>query len=166
MGRPSIAPGVYFRMMLIGYFEGIDSERGIAWRCADSLSLKSFLGYCADGDDTGSLDDVANAAIDRCGDARPNIHVDAASVGETWIDRRQDDRIDATTLEANAAMRSIVRRDTGESYTEFLTKTGQGQRNRNADARRLGEVGSEESRRRDPTRNGNIPTIRMPRSRR
>src|SRR5262245_8632800 len=45
MGRPSMAPGVYFRMLLIGYFEGIDSERGIAWRCADSLSLKSFLGY-------------------------------------------------------------------------------------------------------------------------
>jgi transposase len=44
MGRPSMAPGVYFRMLLIGYFEGIDSERGIAWRCADSLSLKSFLG--------------------------------------------------------------------------------------------------------------------------
>src|SRR5215467_3159556 len=45
MGRPSIAPGVYFRMLMVGYFEGIDSERGIAWRCADSLSLKSFLGY-------------------------------------------------------------------------------------------------------------------------
>src|SRR5262245_57792605 len=45
MGRPSISPGMYFRMLLIGYFEGIDSERGIAWRCADSLSLKGFLGY-------------------------------------------------------------------------------------------------------------------------
>ena len=44
-GRPGIPPGVYFRMLLIGYFEGLESQRGIAWRCADSNSLKSFLGF-------------------------------------------------------------------------------------------------------------------------
>ena len=44
-GRPSIAPGVYFRMLMVGYFEGIDSEHGIAWRCADSLALREFLTY-------------------------------------------------------------------------------------------------------------------------
>lgn len=43
-GRPGIPPGVYFRMVLIGYFEGLDSQRGIAWRCADSLGLRAFLG--------------------------------------------------------------------------------------------------------------------------
>src|SRR2546427_2852189 len=43
-GRPSIPPGVYMRMLLVGFFEGLDSERGIAWRCADSLSLRNFLG--------------------------------------------------------------------------------------------------------------------------
>jgi transposase len=45
LGRPGIPPGVYLRMLLTGYFEGIDSERGIAWRCADSLALRTFLGY-------------------------------------------------------------------------------------------------------------------------
>src|SRR5947209_8120791 len=44
IGRPSLTPGTYFRLLLIGYFEGIDSERGIAWRTADSLALRSFLG--------------------------------------------------------------------------------------------------------------------------
>jgi len=48
IGRPSLAPGKYFRLLLIGYFEGIDSERGIAWRCSDSLSLRSFVGYRLD----------------------------------------------------------------------------------------------------------------------
>lgn len=42
LGRPSLAPGVYFRMLLIGYFEGIDSERGIAWRVADSMACGAF----------------------------------------------------------------------------------------------------------------------------
>ena len=44
VGRPSLTPGTYFRLLLIGYFEGIDSERGIAWRTADSLALRDFLG--------------------------------------------------------------------------------------------------------------------------
>ena len=48
MGAPSLPPGRYFRMHMIGYFEGIDSERGIAWRCSDSLSLRSFVGYRLD----------------------------------------------------------------------------------------------------------------------
>src|SRR5687767_7947236 len=45
LGRPSIPPGVYFRMLFVGYLEGIDSQRGIAWRCSDSRSLQEFLGY-------------------------------------------------------------------------------------------------------------------------
>src|SRR5262245_5682776 len=73
MGRPSIAPGVYFRMLMVGYFEGIDSEHGIAWRCADSLSLKSFFGIRTDPEHAGSFDSVADAPIDRPGDPRSRV---------------------------------------------------------------------------------------------
>ena len=121
MGRPSIAPGVYFRMLMVGYFEGIDSERGIAWRCADSLSLKSFLGYGI----TETTPD--HSTISR---TRRLIDLETHSRVFTWmlqvlarhglVDGKTVG-IDGTTLEANAAMRSIVRRDTGESYTEYLT---------------------------------------------
>lgn len=125
MGRPSIAPGVYFRMLLIGYFEGIDSERGIAWRCADSLSLKSFLGY-----------GLTETTPDHSTVSRTRRLIDVETHGRifTWmlevlashglIDGKTIG-VDATTLEANAAMRSIVRRDTGESYSEFLTRLAQ-----------------------------------------
>jgi transposase len=122
MGRPSIAPGVYFRMLMVGYFEGIDSERGIAWRCADSLSLKGFLGYAL----TENTPD--HSTVSR---TRRLIDVETHGRVFTWmlqvlakkglIDGKTIG-VDGTTLEANAAMRSIVRRDTGESYTEFLTK--------------------------------------------
>jgi len=122
MGRPSIAPGVYFRMLMVGYFEGIDSERGIAWRCADSLSLKSFLGYAL----TETTPD--HSTVSR---TRRLIDLETHSRVFTWmlevLARRglidgKTIGIDGTTLEANAAMRSIVRRDTGQSYTEFLTE--------------------------------------------
>jgi transposase len=122
MGRPSIAPGVYFRMLLIGYFEGIDSERGIAWRCGDSLSLKSFLGY-----------GLTETTPDHSTVSRTRRLIDVETHGRifTWILQVLANHglvdgktigVDATTLEANAAMRSIVRRDTGESYSEFLTR--------------------------------------------
>ena len=60
-GRPGIAPGVYFRMLLVGYFEGIGSQRGIAWRCSDSLSLRQFLGLALteDAPDHSSLTGMA-----------------------------------------------------------------------------------------------------------
>src|SRR2546427_395336 len=122
MGRPSVAPGVYFRMLMVGYFEGIDAERGIAWRCADSLSLKSFLGFA-----------LTESTPDHSTVSRTRRLIDLETHGRvfTWmlqvlakhglIDGKTIG-VDGTTLEANAAMRSIVRRDTGESYTEFLTK--------------------------------------------
>ena len=88
-GRPSLTPGIYFRLLLVGYFEGIDAERGIAWRAADSFGLRRFLGI--------GLDEQTP---------------DHSTISRT---RRLID------LEANAAMRSIVRRDNGESYEEFLT---------------------------------------------
>lgn len=119
-GRPSVAPGVYFRMLLVGYFEGLTSERGIAWRCADSLSLRKFLGAGLDGDvpdhstvsrtrrliDVETHAEVFNWMLVRLAE---NRLIDGKTIG-----------LDATTLEANAAMRSIVRRDTGEGYDEFL----------------------------------------------
>ena len=119
-GRPSVAPGVYFRMLLIGYFEGLTSERGIAWRCGDSLSLRNFLGVGLEGD----VPD--HSTVSR---TRRLIDVEThASVFHWMLQRLAENHLidgktlglDATTLEANAAMRSIVRRDSGEGYEEFL----------------------------------------------
>jgi transposase len=122
MGRPSLAPGRYFRALLVGYFEGLDSERGIAWRAADSLAVRSFLGL---GLEDGAPD---HSTISR---TRRLIDVETHRAVFTWVQERlvaagllkgKTVAIDATTLEANAAMRSIIRRDTGESYQQFLTR--------------------------------------------
>src|SRR6266851_3471917 len=119
-GRPGLVPGIYFRLLLVGYFEGIDSERGIAWRAADSIGLRKFLGV---GLDEQTPD---HSTISR---TRRLIDVETHRKVFFWILERLRDQglvkgktvgIDATTLEANAAMRSIVRRDNGESYEEFL----------------------------------------------
>jgi transposase len=121
MGRPSLAPGVYFRCLLLGYFEGIDSERGIAWRAADSLSLRDFLGMPA------SKPTPDHSTISK---TRKRIDLEAHQAVFTWVLGVLDGAglikgktigVDATTLEANAAMKSIVRRDDGRSYEEFLT---------------------------------------------
>jgi transposase len=119
-GRPSLSPGMYFRLLLLGYFEGIDSERGIAWRASDSLGLRRFLGI--------GLDESApdHSTISR---TRRLIDVDTHRKVFFWVLGLLADRgllkgkcigVDATTLEANAALRSIVRRDNGESYDGFL----------------------------------------------
>jgi len=124
-GRPSLAPAIYFRLMMIGYFEGIDSERGIAWRASDSLGLRKFLGYSL----TDEIPD--HTTIGR---NRRLIDVETHEAVFVWVLKRLAEHgllkgktlgVDATTLEANAAMRSIVRRDTGESYQEFLTRLAQ-----------------------------------------
>ena len=120
MGRPSIPPGVYFRMLQIGYFEGIDSERGIAWRCADSLSLRRFLGYALD---TYTPDHSSVSRIRRLIDLETHRQVFTfvlKLLAENGLIDGQTTGVDATTLEANAAMRSIVRKDTGEGYAQFL----------------------------------------------
>jgi len=122
MGRPGLPPGRYFRLLLVGYFEGLDSERGIAWRAADSLAVRSFVGLRLD---TAAPD---HSTISR---TRRLIDVETHRAVFTWVQQRlaaaellkgRTVAIDATTLEANAAMRSIVRRDTGETYQEFLTR--------------------------------------------
>jgi transposase len=122
MGRPSLEPGRYFRLLLVGYFEGLDAERGIAWRAADSLAVRQFVRL---GIEEAPPD---HSTISR---TRRLIDIDAHRAVFTWIQQRlvsggllkgRTIAIDATTLEANAAMRSIVRRDTGESYQAFLTR--------------------------------------------
>src|ERR1700682_4872871 len=120
LGRPSLAPGVYFRLMLIGFFEGIGSERGIAWRVADSMSLRRFLKY---GLNEATPDHVTISRTRRWVDEA--AHQAVFTLVLTEVARRgmlkgKTIGVDATTLEANAAMRSIVRRDTGESYMEYL----------------------------------------------
>ena len=125
LGRPGIAPGVYFRMLLIGYFEGIDSERGIDWRCADSMTLREFLGYPLT---KPTPDHSTLCTIRQRFDIETIREVFAwvlALVAEHGLLKGKTLGIDATTLEANAAMRSIVRKDTGESYDEFLTGLAQ-----------------------------------------
>lgn len=121
-GRPSIPPGVFFRMLFVGYFEGIDSQRGIAWRCADSLSLRKFLGYASQEEtpDHSSLSrirwrlpqevfhDVFQFVLSILSEHKL---IDAKTVG-----------VDSTTLEANAAMKSIVRRDNGENWEEYVKR--------------------------------------------
>ena len=125
MGRPSLVPGRYFRLLLIGYFEGLESERGIAWRAADSLALRNFLGV--------GLSEMPpdHSTISR---TRRLIDVETHQAVFRWVLELLAEKdllkgktigIDATTLEANAALRSIVRRDTGEGYQEFLTRLAQ-----------------------------------------
>jgi transposase len=122
MGRPGLAPGIYFRLLMVGYFEGLDSERGIAWRAADSLTLRDFLGVT-----------LPDAPPDHTTIARTRRLIDLEThravftwvlqrLGEAGLVKGQIVGVDATTLEANAAMRNIVRRDTGEGYQAFLTQ--------------------------------------------
>jgi transposase len=121
-GRPSLPPGRYFRMHLIGYFEGIDSERGLEWRCADSLSLRDFLRL-----------DLSEPVPDHSwlSRTRSRLPLEVHSGIFTWVLQRLAEHglikggrigVDASTMEANAALRSIVRRDSGEGYREMLQR--------------------------------------------
>ena len=122
VGRESIPPGVYFRMLLVGYFEGLDSQRGIAWRCADSLSLRAFLGIPLHEatPDHSSLTKI-----------RQRLPLDVHEEVFVFVLRLAHQRkllrgktvaVDATTLEANAAMKGIVRKDTGEDWKGYLKR--------------------------------------------
>src|SRR3954454_9606881 len=124
-GRPSLAPGVYVRMLLIGYFEGLDSERGIAWRVADSLSLRKFLGYALDEQTPD------HTTISR---TRRLFWLETHKAVFKWVLKilmeeglieGRTGSIDATTLEANAALKAIVRRDSGQKYDEYVRELAQ-----------------------------------------
>lgn len=120
MGRPSIPPGVYFRCLFVGYFEGIRSERGIAWRCADSLSLRSFLGVAL-GESTPDHSTLSRTRKRFTEQMHQKVFDWVlARLGEAGLVCGRTIGIDASTLEANAAMRSLERRDTGQSYPDFL----------------------------------------------
>ncbi len=134
-GRPGIPPGVYFRMLLVGYFEGIGSQRGIAWRCSDSLSLRKLLGLLPQEESP----DHSSLTVIR--DRLPHAVHDAVFA---WVLQLARERgvlngatvaVDSTTLEANAAMKGIVRRDTGDDWKEYLTGL----------MRESGQIGAEET---------------------
>ena len=122
LGAPSLPPGRYFRMHLVGSFEGIDSERGLEWRCADSLSLRDFLGL-------GLRQRVPDHSwLSR---TRARLPLEVHEQVFAWVLARLAERglvkgerigVDASTMAANAAMRSIRRRDTGATYREMLTR--------------------------------------------
>jgi hypothetical protein len=122
LGRESIPPGVYFRMLLIGYFEGIDSQRGIAWRCADSRSLAAFLG-CAANEETPE-----HSSLTRIRNRLPlEVHERVFAFVLSLAERKKllqgkTVAVDSTMLEANAAMKSIVRKETGEDYRSYLVR--------------------------------------------
>lgn len=119
-GRPGIPPGVYFRMLFIGYFEGLDSQRGIAWRCADSLALRTFLGFSI------TEDTPVHVSMTMIRQRLPELVFDKVFVfvlsllEDQGLLRGKSVAIDATTLEANAAMKSIVRKDSGQDWKEYL----------------------------------------------
>ena len=119
-GRPSIAPGIYMRMLMVGYFEGLDSERGIAWRCADSLSLKEFLGYrlVEKTPDHSSLSRIRTRLDEETHKAAFDMVLEI--VAEKGLLNGKAIGVDSSTMEANAALRSIVRRDDDRGYEEYL----------------------------------------------
>lgn len=121
-GRPSIPPGVYFRMLFVGYFEGLDSQRGIAWRCQDSLSIREFLGL----EPEDRAPDHSSMTV-----IRQRLPFEVFEAVFRFVLRGCEDHgllqgrtvaVDATFLEANAAMSSIVRRDTGEGWRDYIRR--------------------------------------------
>jgi IS5 family transposase len=120
IGRPSIPPGVYFRMLFVGYLEGFQSERAIAWHCCDRMSLREFLGYQLHEKtpDHSSFTvwrrrlplEFYTAVFQRilCIVHRHGL-VDTYATG-----------VDSTTLEANASLRRLARKDTGATYREYV----------------------------------------------
>jgi transposase len=120
VGRPGVPPGRYFRMLFVGYFEGLESERGIAWRCADSLSLRRFLKL-------GTSEAVPDhSTLSRTRARLPLELHDAVFalvfrlVAKHGLIKGRRVGVDASTMEANAAMRSIVRREDGVGWQAML----------------------------------------------
>jgi transposase len=125
LGRPSIPPGVYFRMLLVGYFEGIDSQRGIAWRCSDSLALREFLRLRA----RQRTPDHSTLTVTRKRlpvEVHDQVFTKVLSIArEKGLLKGGMVAVDSTTLEANAAMKSIVRKDSAEDWKEYVTRLAQ-----------------------------------------
>lgn len=151
-GRRSIAPGVYFRMHLIGYFEGIESERGLEWRCADSMSLRRFLGIPL----TKRVPD--HTTLSKTRQRLPlEVHQEVFSIILGVVDQKGLLKgrvlgVDSTFLQADASMKAIVRRDTGESYKEFVKRL--------AEAAGIENPTDEDARRQDKGRKGKTTSNR------
>jgi transposase len=121
-GRPSLPPGVYFRMLFVGYFEGLGSQRGIAWRCADSLALRQFLGIALD-QPTPDHSTLTNTRQRLPEEVFTEVFEFVLSIAHAKkLLSGKTVGVDSTTLEANAAMKSIVRRDTGEDWKDYVTR--------------------------------------------
>ena len=146
MGRPSIPPGRYFRMLFVGYFEGIDSQRGIAWRCSDSLAIREFLRLKA----LESSPDHSTLTVVRKrlpAEVFETVFAKVLSIGrENGLLIGERLAVDSTTLEANAAMKSIVRKDTNEDWMEYIVRL--------AKAEGLENLTAEELRKFDKKRKG------------
>jgi len=125
LGRPSITPGVYFRALLLGYFEGIDSERGIAWRLADSLSLRKFIGYALTEETPDHSTLSRTRRLFAVETHRAVFRWVLKILAEEGLVEGKTVSLDATTLEANAALRSLVRRDNGQKYDDYLKDLAQ-----------------------------------------
>lgn len=122
LGRPSIPPGVYFRMILVGYFEGIASQRGIAWRCSDSRSLAEFLGFPIN-EPTPDHSSLSRVHGRLPLEVHEEVFVFVLKIAaDKKLLKGKTVGVDSTTLEANAAMKSIERKDTGEDWKEYLTR--------------------------------------------
>src|SRR5665811_1665157 len=162
-GRPSLTPGTYFRMLLLGYFEGIDSERGMAWRAADSFSYRKFLGY-----------DLIEQTPDHSTVSRTRrlYSVETHGAVMKWVLKilrkhgladAQSVCIDATTLEANASMKSLVRRDTGQSYDDYLRQLAEAEGIENATKEQLARLDRKRKKKasNDDWTNPNDPSARI-----
>jgi transposase len=162
-GRPSLTPGTYFRMLLLGYFEGIDSERGIAWHAADSFSYRKFLGY-----------DLIEQTPDHSTVSRTRrlYSVETHGAVMKWVLKilrkhgladAQSVCIDATTLEANASMKSLVRRDTGQSYDDYLRQLAEAEGIENATKEQLARLDRKRKKKasNDDWTNPNDPSARI-----
>jgi transposase len=122
IGRPGIPPGVYFRMRFVGYFEGLDSQRAIAWRCADSRALQAFLGYLPT-EATPDHPSLTKIRQRLPGDVHERVFIFVLGLAEAkGLLKGQAVGIDSTLLEANAAMKAIVRRDSGDGWKAYLRK--------------------------------------------
>jgi transposase len=121
-GQPSIPPGLYFRMLLVGYFENLDSQRGIAWRCADSLSLRDFLSVPLNAT-TPDHSTLTNTRQRLPPEVFEEVFQFVLAIAEEkQLIHGKTVGVDSTTLEANAAMKSIVRRDSGEDWKQYVTR--------------------------------------------
>ena len=147
-GRPSMAPGVFFRMLLVGYFEGIESERGIEWRCADSMSLKRFI-QIQDGErvpDHSTLSRMRMRLDSEVFSEVFNLILSVVAKHELLSGNTLG--IDSTMLRADASMKAIVRKDTGEKYDEYTKKLAA------AAGETKGKATAEEAQRHDRKRKG------------